>query len=105
MVAEDSTKNLRVSQKNEFILEFRGNTGSLMPKIEKIPGIIGITPEESSEGIFAYKIESDITSNVRPEVAKAVVGENLELLQIRDVAPTLEDIFHPGNHEITETDR
>lgn len=93
VVAEDSTKNLRLSQKDQFIFEVRGDTGSLLPKIEKIPGITGITPEKSSEGILAYRIESDNSPNVRPEVAKTVVGENLELLQLRDIAPTLEDIF------------
>jgi len=93
VVAEDTTKNLRISQKDQFVLEVRGDTGSLLNKIEKIPGITGITPEKSLEGIFAYRIESDNSPNVRPEVAKTVIGENLELIQLRDIAPTLEDVF------------
>jgi len=95
MVAEDTTKNLRarLPQKEQFVIEVRGDAGSLLPKIEKIPGITGIFPENSSDGISSYKIETDSTADVRPEVARMVVGENLELLQLRDVAPTLEDIF------------
>ena len=93
VVAEDTTKNLRISQKDQFVVEVRGDTGSLLHKIEKIPGITGINPEKSLEGIFAYRIESDNSPNVRPEVARTVIGENLELLQLRDIAPTLEDIF------------
>lgn len=95
MVAEDTTKNLRarLPQKEQFVIEVRGDAGSLLPKIEKIPGITGIFPENSSDGISSYKIETDSTADVRPEVARMVVGENLELLQLRDVSLTLEDIF------------
>jgi ABC-2 type transport system ATP-binding protein len=95
VVAEDSTKNLRarLPRKGQFVFEVRGDAGSLLPKIEKIPGITSIFPEKSSDGISAYKIESDNSTDVRPEVARMVVGANLELLQLRDIAPTLEDIF------------
>ncbi|MDP2984071.1 MAG: ATP-binding cassette domain-containing protein [Candidatus Latescibacter sp.] len=95
MVAEDSTKNLRarLPQKEQFVIEVRGDVRSLLPKIEKIPGITGIFPENSTDGISSYKIETDSTADVRPEVARTVVGENLELLQLRDVSLTLEDIF------------
>jgi len=95
MVAEDTTKNLRarLPQKEQFVIEVRGDAGSLLPKIEKIPGITGIFPENGPDGISSYKIETDSTADVRPEVARTVVGENLELLQLRDVSLTLEDIF------------
>jgi ABC-2 type transport system ATP-binding protein len=95
VVAEDTTKNLRarLPQKEEFVIEVRGDIGSLLPKIEKIPGVTGIYPESGSDGLSSYKIEADSATDVRPEVAKTVVGENLELLQLRDVSLSLEDIF------------
>jgi ABC-2 type transport system ATP-binding protein len=45
------------------------------------------------EGIYAYQIEHEAGTDIRPEVASAVVNAGQSLVELRAVRPTLEDIF------------
>jgi hypothetical protein len=45
------------------------------------------------DGVSAFKIMTGTEVDVRPAVARLVVGENLELLQLKDQTLSLEDIF------------
>lgn len=95
VVAEDTTRNLRtrLPQNGQFILEVRGDTTGLAQKLEKVPGVNAVIPLQGSEGVSVYNIQAANEADVRPSVARTVVGENLELLQLKDQAMTLEDIF------------
>ncbi len=95
VVAEDSTKNLRANlhQNEELILEFRGKSPKIHSKIEKIKGITEVKQEIISENTTLYKIMLKPDTDVRPEIAKAIVNENLELLEMKYVSMTLEQIF------------
>ena len=95
VVAEDTTSNLRskLPQTEQIHLEVRGNSSQLPAKIEAITGVKTIKEEKSSDNEFTYLIEADNKIDVRPEIAKTVINENLELLQLKDVSLTLEDIF------------
>lgn len=95
VVAEDSTGNLRarLPRNERFIVETRGDASGLPKKLEAIPGVLSISPETRGDGISSFTVESDHTVDVRPEVARTVMGERLELLQLSDISLTLEDIF------------
>ena len=95
MVAEDSTRNLRarLPQNEKFILEVRGDSSGLAQKLEKIPGVSEVTPQPGYDGVSVFNIQSGTDVDVRPAVARIVVGDNLELLQLKDLTLTLEDIF------------
>ncbi|MBN1291985.1 MAG: ATP-binding cassette domain-containing protein [Candidatus Latescibacteria bacterium] len=95
VVAEDTTSNLRsrLPQTEQIYLEIRGNSSQLLSKLEAIQGINSVNEDKCSDNIIIYEIKADNKTDVRPEIAKTVIGENLELLQLKDVSLTLEDIF------------
>ncbi len=61
--------------------------------LEKVPGVAVVIPDEGREGISSFRIESETGADTRSAVARAVVTANMELIQLRDIAMTLEDIF------------
>ena len=95
VVAEDSTRNLRARlPKNEqFFLEVRGDASGLAQRLEKVPGVSAVIPQPGYDGVSVYNIQAENEVDVRPAVARMVVGENLELLQLKDQTLSLEDIF------------
>ena len=95
LVAEDSTKNLRANlpQNEELLVEFRGKSSKVHSRIEKIKGVTKVKEEVTSEDTTRYKIISKSTFDVRPEIAKTIVSENLELLEMKYISMTLEQIF------------
>jgi ABC-2 type transport system ATP-binding protein len=95
VVAQDSTRNLRarLPQKEQFVIEVRGDASVIRGVIERIPGVTAVTEEQGYDGVSVFMIDSASETDVRPEVSKAVVTADMELLQLRDVALTLEDIF------------
>ncbi len=95
VVAEDSTENLRANIPNneELIVEFRGSSPEILSKIKKIKGISEINEQSSDKNTTIYKIISKTGDDVRPEIAKIIVNENLELLEIKYISTTLEQIF------------
>jgi ABC-2 type transport system ATP-binding protein len=95
VVAQDSTRNLRarLPQKEQFVIEVRGDASGIRGVIERIPGVAAVTEEQGYDGVSVFMIDSSSDTDVRPQVSKAVVNADMELLQLRDVALTLEDIF------------
>lgn len=96
VVAQDSMENLRtnISKTGEISLEFRGKSASIRSKIEKIKGVLTvkeISNKEHSSTILDINTEPDFDS--RPEIAKVVINENLDMLEMKNVSLTLEQIF------------
>jgi ABC-2 type transport system ATP-binding protein len=91
IVAEDSPENLqaRLMGAERAILRVKGEAEELIPTISKIKGVQDIVarPDGGLEFQFASGMD------VRPEVAKAVVNANFDLLELSPVSLSLEDIF------------
>jgi len=95
VVAEDSTENLRskVPQMKQIYVKVRGATKELRSKLEKIQGFIALEEKPEPDNIVIYTIDADTKADIRPEIAKMVVNENLELLELKNLSLSLEDIF------------
>jgi len=95
LVAEDLTKNLKedVTQSRELIVEFRGKSPNIRSKIEKLKQVEKVTSGSSSRNTSLLKITVKPGSDIRPEIAKLVINENLELFEMKYVSKTLEQIF------------
>ena len=91
IVAEDTPGNLRARLvgAERAILRVKGDGEDLVPKISKIKGIqnVNINPDGSLEFQFAPGVD------VRPDVARSVIGAGYDLLELRPVGMSLEDIF------------
>ena len=95
VVAEDSTENLRskVPQMDRIFAEVRGAAHELRSKLEKLPGVVAIKEAPQPDNIVRFTIEVDNKTDIRPDIAKTVVNENLELLELKNLSLSLEDIF------------
>jgi len=91
IVTEDTPENLqsRLVGAQRVVLRVRGDSDGLNTKIAKVKGVqlVEAKPDGSVEFEFAAG------EDTRPQVAKAVVQAGYELLEMRPVGLSLEEIF------------
>lgn len=93
IVATDSPSNLTSQlQKNaQVVLEVKGSSRALAPVLEKLDGVQKVTSTDGSEGRLI--VETDRTRDLRPEIARLVVQQGIDLLELKTVDLSLEEIF------------
>ncbi len=91
IVAEDTPERLqsRLTGAQHVALQVRGDEQGLDTVIEAVPGVIRVGRNASGDMEF----ESNPGTDVRPEVAKAVVSAGYELLDFHAVSLSREEIF------------
>lgn len=91
IVAEDSPANLEATLAGggRLSLRVKSKAKSLLAVLKDIKGVSGVELGEDNELIIATKPGVE----VRPEVARAVVAQKCDLLELRQAGMTLEDIF------------
>jgi ABC-2 type transport system ATP-binding protein len=91
IVAEDTPENLqaRLLGSERVLLRVRGDADGLPKVIGKLKGIQDVEPKTEGTLEFQYAPGQDI----RPEVARAVVSAGYELLEMRPLGMSLEEIF------------
>jgi ABC-2 type transport system ATP-binding protein len=91
IVAEDTPENLqaRLVGSERVILRVRGDSDGLPKIITKVKGVQDAEPKPDGSVEFEFAPGQD----VRPEVAKAVIKEGFDLLEMRLVGMSLEEIF------------
>lgn len=91
IVAEDTPSRLqaRLAGSGRVILQIRGDEHGLEKELAKVPGILGVT----RSGIGEYEIETASGHDPRPEIVRSLVHAGYDLLEIRSVGMSLEDIF------------
>jgi ABC-2 type transport system ATP-binding protein len=58
-----------------------------------IEGVVAVRQVEGRDGIVSYEVESERGRDVRRDIAKAAVGRQWGLLELRPVQMSLEDVF------------
>lgn len=91
IVAEDTPENLqaRLVGAEHVILRVRGDSDGLAKVIARVKGVQDVKPKPDGTVEFEFAPGQD----VRPEVAKAVIREGFDLLEMRPVGMSLEEIF------------
>jgi ABC-2 type transport system ATP-binding protein len=91
IVTEDTPENLqsRLVGSQRVVLRVRGDSDGLNTKIAKVKGVR--TVESKSDGSVEFEFAAG--EDARPQVAKAVVQSGYELLEMRPVGLSLEEIF------------
>ena len=99
IVAEDTPEKLqaRLLGAERVMLRVRGETDDLPFVIEKVKGVQSVDGKE--EGLVEFQFAPG--QDIRPEVAKAVISEGYDLLEMRPLGMSLEEIFL----ELTNTER
>jgi ABC-2 type transport system ATP-binding protein len=99
IVAEDTTENLqaRLVGAERVIIRVRGEADKeLAASIKEIKGVRGV--EVKDDGVVEFEFSSG--KDLRPEVAKQVIKSGYDLLELRPLGMSLEEIFL----ELTGTD-
>lgn len=91
IVAEDTPENLqsRLVGSQRVILRVRGESDGLATKVGKIKGARDVQVNEDGSVEFEFSAGQD----VRPQVAKAVIQAGFELIEMRPIGLSLEEIF------------
>lgn len=91
IVAEDSPENLqaRLVGAERSILRVKGDADELVPKIAAIVGVQNVKIQVDGTLEFQFAPGMDI----RPEVARIAVKAGYDLLELRPVGMSLEEIF------------
>jgi ABC-2 type transport system ATP-binding protein len=91
IVVEDTPENLqaRLAGAQRISLRVQGDTDGLEALLEKISGVRRV----SSSGDNVVEFESAPGQDVRPEVARVVVNQGYDLLEMRPIGMSLEEIF------------
>ena len=91
IVAEDTPVHLqtRVTGAQRVALRVQGDEDGLLEVVEGVPGVIRVI--KSLEG--GVEFETQAGQDVRPEVARAVVSKGYDLLELKPLGVSLEEIF------------
>ena len=91
IVAEDTTENLqaRLIGAERVIVRVRGDGDELAKTIKQVKGVQGVETKEDGTVEFEFASGKD----VRPEVAKQVIKSGYDLLELRPLGMSLEEIF------------
>ena len=93
IIATDSPANLtsQLQKSAQVQLQIRGNTAELASALESLGGVQKVTVAEGETGrVF---VETDRSGDLRPEIARLVVDKRMDLLELKLVDLSLEDIF------------
>ncbi len=91
IVVEDTPANLEaaLTSGGRLTLRVKAKAKSLLPVLKDIKGVTGVELGADNELVVTTKAGSE----VRPEIARAVVAQNCDLLELRQAGMSLEDIF------------
>jgi ABC-2 type transport system ATP-binding protein len=96
IVAVDTTENLTTQLKGgeRVQVKIRGSQETIRKTLEKIEAVkhVELSPSDDSDVVGAT-IESEQGTDLRPQIAARVVSNGLDLLELRAVKLSLEDIF------------
>jgi ABC-2 type transport system ATP-binding protein len=93
--ADDTPENLtRQLRGTEAIqVEVRGPRAQVVERLSAVARVTGVMVAEGRDGVATYNVAHEIGADVRELVAAAVVNGGFGLLEMRQAAMTLEDIF------------
>ncbi len=91
IVAEDTTENLqaRLIGAERVIVRVRGEADELADTIKGVKGVRSVETKEDGAVEFEFASGKDL----RPEVAKQVISSGYDLLELRPLGMSLEEIF------------
>ena len=91
IVAEDTTENLqaRLIGAERVIVRVRGESDELADTIKSVKGVRDVETKEDGAVEFEFASGKDL----RPEVAKQIIKSGYDLLELRPLGMSLEEIF------------
>jgi ABC-2 type transport system ATP-binding protein len=93
--AIDTTENLTTQLKGgeRVHLQARGSAESLRETLAKIEGVRNVEVSANEDSLVNADVESESGTDLRAQIASRVIGGGFDLLELRAVNLSLEDIF------------
>ncbi|NSW87472.1 MAG: ATP-binding cassette domain-containing protein [Syntrophobacteraceae bacterium] len=93
IVATDSPANLtsRLQKSALVVIEVRGSSDDLASCLKQLDGVQNVTSDNDNHN--RMMVETDRSRDLRPEIARLVVAKGVDLLELKPVDLSLEDIF------------
>ncbi len=94
IVAEDAPENLavRLRGSERIRVEVRGPADQVRRALEAIPGVLAVVPE-GRDGVASFAVDCAVGTDLREQIAEAVVRGGWGLRELRPVGMSLEEIF------------
>jgi ABC-2 type transport system ATP-binding protein len=95
VVAVDTPDNLtaRLQGAETMYVQIDANGTDATPALAQVPGVTRVAEADRKAGLVGYEVESERGRDVRRDLARAVVGSNWGLLELRPLRMSLEEIF------------
>jgi ABC-2 type transport system ATP-binding protein len=96
IVAVDSVAALhkRGRAADSIAIEVGGATGmEVRQKLEQVPGVARVVSRDAREGLVGFEVEGLENHVVRPDLARAIVQSGWNLMEMRSLGGSLEEIF------------
>lgn len=93
IVATDSPADLtsRLQKSALVVIEVRGSSDDLASGLKQLDGVQNVTADDDNHN--RMMVETDRSRDLRPEIARLVVAKGVDLLELKPVDLSLEDIF------------
>jgi ABC-2 type transport system ATP-binding protein len=95
VVAEDTPENLthRLKGAAGLRVDVRGEAEAVAAAVRGVPGVAAIRTRSQAGGVATLEVDAEAGRDVRPDLARAVVGRGFDLLGLSEVGMSLEEIF------------
>ncbi len=95
VVAVDTPENLTARLRGSETMYVQLDAGTADPKgaLEQVAGVTRVALADQREAIVGFEVESDRGSDVRRDLARAIVTKGWGLLELRPMRMSLEEIF------------
>lgn len=95
VVAEDTPENLtkRLRGADNVQLEVRGPRQEVLAHLRKLPRVLSVEAGDGRDGRATFTVACELGTDLREQIASAVVGRGWGLLELRPVGMSLEEIF------------
>jgi ABC-2 type transport system ATP-binding protein len=74
-------------------LQVAAPSAAVPDAVRRIPGVLAVEQEALNDGISTYRIEAAPDRDIRPEVFQLAAAQKWNLLELRRVGMTLEEVF------------
>lgn len=93
IIATDSPSNLtsQLQKSSQILLEVADRGPELAEAVEGMPGVQKVAPRDDNQNRLV--VETDRSRDLRPDIARLAIGRGLDLLEMRHVDLSLEQIF------------
>jgi ABC-2 type transport system ATP-binding protein len=76
-----------------IFVEVKGPASDVGQKLKATPGVIEVRKVGENDGSHRFQVEGELRKDIRSDLARTVVQNGWDLLELQSASMSLEDIF------------